>query len=361
MDDFEIIEDYLKGKLKGQALKDFESRLVSDSAFASEVEEHRAMQDMLLTQGLMETREKLQTLRKIKQAKEGGKEGPFKGIGLVVITFLVLTSIIYVWTNKEKSPENRKTVSTPETVSEQQKQEEDKQKEEQEQEQEQSRKSGRTETIVQAQKTEDSIDRQMIAPSDTHTVKQKDQYPAIEPKTDPVIVPEALCAQVIIKAKVQTEESCQDKATGKIHLSQITGGKAPYRFLPDDSESPGQNSYFEHLETGKHKIMIIDANGCTTTVQADITGKPCQSEKSNIFAPDYGETWKFPVSAGGNCKIRIYEATGNIVYEVNTVNGYPSEWNGVGNNEGYIKAGAYLYQISCDDGAMSQGSVTVTR
>ena len=86
--------------------------------------------------------------------------------------------------------------------------------------------------------------------------------------------------------------------------------------------------------------------------------KPCQK---NIFSPDYGETWKFPISNFGNCKITIYDSSGKIIYDVKTNSGQPSEWDGVGNNDGYVKAGAYLYQITCDDGKVTQGSVTVTR
>jgi hypothetical protein len=358
MDEFEIIEDYLKGKLQGTSLKDFENRLVSDSAFASEVEEHRAMHDMLFTQGLMETREKLQTLRKIKQAKEGGKGGAFKGTGLIVIALLVFTSV-YVLVVKEKKPENRKAESTPEAITKNEEKIEEKEKQKEEQKQKQSGETGKTDGVMQGQNKDELIDNQITpAPADTHTVKPKDQHPAVDPQINPVIPPEDLCARVTIKAKIITEESCQDQANGTLHITEITGGKRPYVFMLNDMESSRSHM---RLAPGKYDIRISDANGCMMETEAMIGSKTCQPEKSNIFAPDYGETWKFPISAGGNCKIRIYDATGNIVYEVNTVNGHPSEWNGVGNNEGYIKAGAYLYQISCDDGAVGQGSVTVTR
>jgi anti-sigma factor RsiW len=71
MDTIELIEDYLKGRLKGQELENFEVRMASDPAFAQEVEDHRAMQEMIFTQGLLETREKLQAIRKVRQEQGG--------------------------------------------------------------------------------------------------------------------------------------------------------------------------------------------------------------------------------------------------------------------------------------------------
>jgi hypothetical protein len=371
MEEFELIEDYLKGKLQGQALKDFETRLASDSSFGTKVEEHKIMQDLLFTQGLIETREKLQAIRKAKIAKEGGKGGKnrwMNGLGIIIISFVMVNSI-YVVFFKEKLSEKSKDVTfvQNEEIKEIEKTNAGKQE----------RNSNPTNYNNKMDRIKDrnmlpvpgpdtitlrdkSIQSSVIP--DTHNLKRKELNTVVEKKTSPKVNPEAVsCAGVYIKAKIQTEESCLDKATGKLYVSQVAGGNSPYRFSIDNSEVSVQNSYFEHLTPGKHQIRITDAGGCMTSMEAELLSKPCQPDKSNIFAPDYGETWKFPINPEGNCKVRIYDATGNIVYEVNTFNGQPFEWNGVGNNESYIRAGAYLYQISCDDGVINEGSVTVTR
>jgi hypothetical protein len=368
MNEFELIENYLKGKLQGQELVEFENKLASNSAFSSKVEEHKAMQELLHTQGLIQTREKLQALRKERLSKDNkkgnGHNGWIKSVIFILLSLVVLTSV-YLFFNQSKSSNDSNTffTSSPEgnplsdsTISAL------------------DNKENTSATIIsnsidsiKTDKTlsvtditdKDSVWQNMTTTSstDTHSVKPTDKKNIASQKVIPPEIVKDACDEVHIKAKIQTDASCEDKTTGKLVLSQLTGGKAPYIFSLDNVES-GRSGFFDQLPAGKHEVQITDANGCTTLLQAEIQSKPCQL---NIFAPDYGETWKFPISTNGNCKVSIYDSSGKMVYEVTTNNGQPSEWNGVGNNEAYIKAGAYLYQISCDDGKINQGSVTVTR
>jgi tetratricopeptide (TPR) repeat protein len=47
LSDFDIIERYLEGELHGEELEEFESRIISDPEFASEVKLHRDLEDFL--------------------------------------------------------------------------------------------------------------------------------------------------------------------------------------------------------------------------------------------------------------------------------------------------------------------------
>ena len=67
MNEYELIESYLKGNLQGQALIDFEKQTCFEQYFCFKVEEHKAMQEMLITQGLIQIREKLQAFKKGKK------------------------------------------------------------------------------------------------------------------------------------------------------------------------------------------------------------------------------------------------------------------------------------------------------
>lgn len=366
MNEFELIEDYLKGKLQGQTLIEFENKLASNSNFASKVEEHKAMQEMLITQGLLETRDKLQALRKQKISNErrnnNGNNEWFKGIGYSIIILGVVMGIYMFYPKDKNAVEVRSvvaknnnenstignvlnptqdiiTITSPEVNSH-----------------DIDSSSSNLNPIIQ--KTDSLVNTSLTyVPIDTQAVKPPENKSSDHQNTPPAIAPNDLCEAVTIRAKIQTEPSCEDKSTGSLTLSQVVGGKGPYKYTLNNLET-SRSLTFDRLPGGNHEVKITDINGCYSILETEIAYKSCTR---NIFSPDYGETWKFPISSQGNCKVTIYDSAGKIVYQVNTYNGQPSEWDGTGNNEGYIKAGAYLFQITCDDGKSNQGSVTVTR
>jgi len=49
---YELIDSYLRGKLQGSELRSFEQQIASDSALASEVENFRIADQILIEEGL---------------------------------------------------------------------------------------------------------------------------------------------------------------------------------------------------------------------------------------------------------------------------------------------------------------------
>lgn len=89
---YELIEQYLEGKLEGEQLEAFEQALREDSSLAKELELQRSVQVLLAEEDVQELDEKLSELRK-DYAAEVPKLLPFKKIWFAAAAVLVLSIV----------------------------------------------------------------------------------------------------------------------------------------------------------------------------------------------------------------------------------------------------------------------------
>jgi len=364
MSDFEIIENYLKGNLKGDELSTFERRLAADSQFSSEVEKHRKVQELILLRGLLETRGKLDEIRRVKSGKHHGTGNNHWGKILLLGISAVLISGLFLWLDKKENKPEKESLTV--RIEEKKQSKEDTNSKEESP----SLKSG--EQKIWKEKSEgkrapvDSISEKpdnKVVPDPIPTPAANDssrRVPAVMPKEADQSVEQNPCKLIVIQAKIHSEESCVDKPTGKISLSSITGGSPPYKFSFNNYNFSSKD-VFMNIGEGMHQVTIKDSKGCIQSFEIEIPGKECLAEKPSKFSPDLGETWEYPVAPGGNAKVRLYDVAGRIVFETTIVNGYPTVWDGTGNHGSYIKAGAYIYQIINENGTVKEGSVTLVR
>lgn len=362
MTDFEIIENYLKGNLKGEELSSFEERLATDSQFSSEVERHKKVQELVLLKGLLETRGKLDEIRRIKNAKPNGSSNHWGKIFLLGIS-AVLIGGLFLWLNKKENKLEKQTLATSvenkNNSNEANQSSEDlfqKPEEEKAKNRRREEKQAKNDSISEVEESKAHADP-IPAPSKDDTTSV---LPASKPKETSNTGEYNPCKSVSIQSKINSEESCMDKPTGKISLSSITGGTSPYKISFNNSGFSSRE-VFVNVGEGKHWLTIQDAKGCTQAFEVEVSGKECFVEKPAKFSPDLGETWEYPVDPGANAKVRLYDAAGSVVFETTISGGYPKHWDGIGNNGSYIKAGAYIYQIINGNGTIKEGSVTIVR
>lgn len=100
---YETIQQYLDGELKGKALQDFKDQLQSDSALSEEVELIQAVRPAVALHQKIRTKEERlhQTLNRMgtdyfveEKKEEKGKVRPIRRIGALAASFLLLISIL---------------------------------------------------------------------------------------------------------------------------------------------------------------------------------------------------------------------------------------------------------------------------
>lgn len=80
-----------------------------------------------------------------------------------------------------------------------------------------------------------------------------------------IVVPGVLSGNIIS----QDDVLCFGDNTGSITI-EGSGGTAPYEYRIDEGPSQA-TGIFSNLTTGEHKLTIVDANGCTTSIFVTLT------------------------------------------------------------------------------------------
>jgi hypothetical protein len=74
------------------------------------------------------------------------------------------------------------------------------------------------------------------------------------------------CKEVEIDAVIESENSCENKPTGKIKVDyqSIRGGESPYTISVDGGRNYYSTFSIENLAASKYQVYIKDANNCTS-------------------------------------------------------------------------------------------------
>jgi len=197
------------------------------------------------------------------------------------------------------------------------------------------------------------------------------QIPSIEPYVSPLLPEPAnkpplavsppsvkeienSCAHVNLEASATAEPSCQHQSTGRIVISGIKGGTAPYSFQLLNQQN--QVVMMDHLPAGTYSLILSDKQHCEKIIEGiKVKEENCVKDYELNLANGDVVDWGIATQA---TTLSVLDK-GEIVYFYKRFNaGEPMLWDGV-SSSGTHKNGYFIYVLQYQDGTALNGSVTV--
>lgn len=362
---YQQIEDFLKGNLTGPEEEAFAKEMAASPDLASRVDKHKLAEELVLEHKLLDVKsilqEEIQKGERIKLIQKLVAAG----VGIILAALL----LSFLIANKDKAETiNQKSVPAPDTASVEnlsRKQTPVLQEEKnlsvvpiEKPLLPESRKDTKVETAnfitepEQVIEIKDSVSDNVEA-SNKPLQTKKDT--AITQKTDQQKVADP-CADFEITARLTPVATCEGEAEGRIEISKITGGTAPYSTTITDEE--GNIVTGNNLPAGLYSVRITEGTGCSKKYkEVSISEKACMKEYS--FNPFYGESFDIPYYKEDGI-FTVYDKSGKTWFS-KTVQGTSAEkWDGSSAN-GDINTGYYMFTIRYSDGKQKQGYITIVR
>jgi len=385
IDKYELIERYLTGQLSAEELTDLEHRIERDPDFAREVDKHRAISSIIRDGVLLEIREKVKTIHKSKTSYTLFRNSGRRIITLSVAGVLIFMSIMFIRNIRKdrdgRLPGEQALPVTDTSI----------------------RQNQRTDSVhngsfqINKKKAAPTVHENTYKKPSTHGIdKRSDKHEADTAREDQTIniipakktqvpddstdiTPELMpvaddneshtdhgtdsmdCSQVAIFARVETEESCEQRPTGRIRIvkTSIQGGTPPYSVSIDNGKNFYPSFVFEKLYPGSYMLWLKDKYNCMTkTGNYRIPSVDCDFDF--IFAPDEGELWKAP-SYGDAGFLKIYTKQGKLVFTNRIDYGEIYLWDGMSLTDNPLPMGVYRFILELDNHDPVVGNVTIVR
>ena len=386
---YELIEKYLTGALSGEEKIAFENQISKNPELANSVEDQRLLAELIEEGTLLEIRNSIQMIH---EENPGGAKGGIT-VGrillisaIVFIASLILYTLFFNDTGKKNfeppamdhpivdstSTEDQKSVTEEIPV-------ESQHELEQTEQQDEPNKNNQRETIKENNqlKSDGPVASRMEEKKDLKTEPDTlsiSEVPGKEKVIDsmekeirddkPVNVfqeDSINCDTVIIQADIQTEESCKERATGKmvVKVSSGRGALPPYSISIDNGRNYQYKSIINKLMPGNYIVWLKDRNNCLSEVGSYLIGSVvCDYEF--IFAPDKGERWEIPTKNQSGT-ITIYSKQGTLVFTQRFEEGEIITWDGNSLNGNSQSMGVYRFILELDDNKPVVGNVTIVR
>lgn len=354
------IHDYLKGKLSGDELIQFQRELNTNETLRDEVEMHRMANQMIINNRLNAAKNvsyEIQSGYKRKalltKILTGGILSAVMLTGLFV--FLKTKDTEITTQQKTKAPTTNKTstqsveTKTSEIVHE-------------------TKNASPNKTVSKQTLETENINKAPVVNLQPQTVVATNT-PSVPVQNTPTIATANIeaekavtstdpCSGVSITAIAQGSTTCSSEENGSITVSSFKGGKAPYRF-DIFSEHGNTKMTNKHLPSGKYTVHLFDQNNCISTIENILVkGVDCET-KEIAFNPFLGETYRLDGNPSGGVFV-VYDKTGSIYFKHNILANQEFEWNGNSLN-GEPETGHFAFEIIYQDGTKKQGTLTITR
>ena len=361
------IHDYLKGRLEGNILADFENEIKNNLALQEHVDIHRIANKVIINNRLSGAK---QTSLDIQNADK--KRIFYKKIAISTVVTVSLLSAIYLLFKTERvrqesiiQPKEQVTSSTKvesittkttpiQSVTEKIALTASSKKAAQNQIESATIPSKITETspIVIETKEENAAAQVISIPTEqkkTEVIRSISEAEKIE----------TLCAKTAITATASAAATCNNQHNGSILVSGFRGGKAPYKY-EIVSERSKKILINNQLPAGKYTILVSDDNHCETTIEHIMVKEvSCDNTIEEVFNPFLGESLILPSYHFGGTLI-VHEKNGTVFYKKEFSAHENVEWNGMSQN-GEMETGHFMYEIHYQDGIRKLGTITITR
>jgi gliding motility-associated-like protein len=142
--------------------------------------------------------------------------------------------------------------------------------------------------------------------------------------------------------------SCADGADGKIAITRIREGLAPYDIMWSTGES-GES--IENLVEGVYSVRVTDAAGCSSTREVDVF----KNEDACLFIPNAfspngdgtNDTWNIRhMELYADAEVRVFNKWGSVVFESR---GYSKAWDGTYHGK-TLEPATYYYFVDLRNG-----------
>jgi hypothetical protein len=370
---YELIERYLLGRTTPEENAGIESRIKDYPSFASQVEQHRDMQQVINDYSILDVKETLSRIRKQKQTSIIRRNKFYRSMLIVGSCAIILSlSLLYIFNNNDgavrrasEAPEASEAFtdtivpadeteslaedSVPPAVSFQQI-------------------SDRPQTYTKTGISEDSASPVYASPdlqsgeddasSDLQSADKHNAFPDLQSGTSDSSDLQSDSPPCNIKAEYISEPSCNNKATGVIRILEGTliNVTPPYQAVLNGEY--GDSLVFRGLKPGFYRLEIKDASGCMVSLGTVIVNtKDCRYQEN--FYP-LMELWEIPLDNQSGI-IEIFNKSGSPVYRLRFDGAGAEYWNGNDLNNRALPMGLYFFIISYDDGSKFEGTVTINR
>jgi hypothetical protein len=371
LEKYYLIDQYLENKLKDKELSAFENQVMQDKTFASEIEEQRMLNGLILEAELKAVRTQIEKdLSSIQQPSFFRTHWKWIGVGLFSISSILYYAISTKDTLTQSVQESTVDLNENKSHSEVEAAVKTEKPNRISTIAEPNKPATNTISLIEVTKPKDRVETSdsIHLIKNTETIAPKvsglttiNNAPKIETKSTEAAKID--CSLIKIIFSVTTETSCANTETGALHIEKITGGVAPYSFTLNNKKIK-QNNIFE-LGAGTYEVKISDKNGCSTEQRATILEKNCASnlvlgEKFNIN-PTIGETCSIPFNTDKKGNLTIYNRSGKIILKATNPSSDYVEWNGTDVYGALAEAGLYVYIIEYTDGIKVTGEVNIIR
>ena len=357
----ELIDRFLNGELKGSELHSFQKRVEEDAIFAEEVRLQEIANTLIIAHSTTVLKQKMERYRPTIHNEPKGNKGIW-----ILVAALITAGIVALMIGFNKKIQNKTSnegeqaaiavTTQPTELSEV----ESSSPASAPNQSINSRRTNVKQKIVKASSPEIQTNKSKDIAAIPSTISSS-TIGSVEKAATPVT--KEPCSHIVISAHTSAHETCKDSASGKIaiSLSSVKGGTPPYTFSLDVAGDYTTRNEFDNLSKGRYVVSIKDAYGCFSSLPSiEVKSKNCIEFKEFIVNPAY-DSWKFPIDAGANGKIKIMNKAGAIVYMKDFLNGFPSEWDGKTEGGEELPLDTYVYQILLNNGSEKQGYIHILR
>lgn len=374
---YELIENYLAGRLSSDQTESFHLMLQSDADFSATFEQQKMMHEIIIDDGLLQEKARLRTFDFEKgEFKPSRKHPNYWSLGFLTIGLGIAIGTIVFWPTSDnplpKKIAQNKRVSKINTKPK--------------------------DTVKQQLTTDTQIE---ILPFPSKVVIENEQnksHPVIHDKTSAplkgFVKPDTLasfvetdestlskrlesqkknetlpllerkekepCSDIQIQGTIQTSRACYDELDGSISVTNPSGGQAPYKYALHDGQLKRKNHLFEKLAEGYYNVFVYDNNGCSRKWEdVFVEGQDCSKGKEHIFSLSRDSEWRYPISDDTSCEITIRNKVGQIIHTEFVESGFPNAWDGRNKQLNYVEPGNYPVTIQFPDDRVIVTAVTV--
>jgi hypothetical protein len=370
---YQLIEDYLSGRLSLEEVQHVENRIELDPNFKNYLAQHKEANELIIKAELNQIKSKLQRIDIQK------KKSVFytKIIVRFVLSILVLLGIFIFINNKrntvKKIEENKKEEILKLIKSEKEvihpEDNDPRQKEDL------VLIAPQTEKATLVKPTQESVDsiQSQDGPSDIDTIRvikeivedikqEVDTTIQVNHNSDSLLVNSPVlekepCLDFKISSELITSSSCENKHEGQIIVKSRNN---KYTYSINNGNSISKTGRFTQLKPAKYELIAINERGCKSLpVLTQVEAMVCDF----IIQPSQQVFWKIPLEnfKADRVTLEVYNAkSGQQVYK-RVLDQFTDEtWNGEGLGGFLLPMGNYVYLLISENKQV-KGNITIIR
>lgn len=363
----DLIDGHLNGGLNKSEQQAFDQLLTQDPAFAKALDETKLAHQAIHRLGLLETVSKLDQIH-VESQRKNNRNKWILGMSLLLVVTLggffyfskeevrseptIPMELGVVETEEDLTRDNNRIASpTSELIPENT---------------QTPPKESMPEFTV-AIRTEEDVEIQETPIGETITYNSKEEVvDEGKVREEPTLITESRveapdCSLLKI-GHVKVIPTCLGEQNGSVVLDMeaIHGGLPPYKTTLYSKDEEEAFYLAEGIGEGVYKLVIQDANACSTSTTITVSTKRCIKRIDATFSPNYGETWTYPtITEVTAYTVTLKDVANRTVLDKEVLLHEESDWNGRLDNGSIIGKGVYLVEIKDGKETYAVGSITV--